>query len=150
MSALHPLAGSVAHPSPHRRRAAPWMVVAGLFAAPVSWSMQLFASYVLSGDRCHDLETAGPGGVGTGSGLTTALGVVAIAVCSCGFWFAYRTWRLTRGEAPGDHHEALTAGNGRTRFLGLCGMIASPIFIIAALVLLLVPLLESPCINVPL
>lgn len=77
--------------------------------------------------------------------LIDMIGVAAVLVSLFALWAAYRTWRLTRQEAEGDAHEALSVGAGRTRFLGLCGMVASSIFIVGTLFLLLVPILESPC-----
>jgi len=147
MTALHPLANSVEHPSPARHNAHPVIVVSGLFLAPVSWSLQLVVSYILNGDRCHDVGASGSVAWGMDTIVVTALGVAAVAGCAVGLWAAWRTWRKTSNEAPGDHHEALTTGRGRTRFLGLAGIIASLIFLIGSLFELLVPMLESSCGN---
>jgi hypothetical protein len=146
MTALHPLASGVEHPSPLRHAASPWLVISGLFAAPAAWSLQLLVSYGLNGDLCSADPATGPVPFGPKAVLLAAIGIVAVAFCVFGFWAAYRTWRLTREEKPGDHHEGLTAGGGRTRFLGLSGMVAAAIFIIAATFALLVPFLESPCV----
>jgi hypothetical protein len=146
MTALHPLANGVEHPAPLRHAAKPSLVIAGLFAAPMAWMAQLLISYGLDGDSCRansGLPIIPP----WGSSIWLALiGIIAIAVCGFGFWSAHRTWRLTRGEGAGDHHQGLTAGAGRTRFLGLGGMIAASIFIVGSAFALLVPLLESPCV----
>lgn len=145
MTALHPLAHGVEHPSPMRHLAPAWLVLAGLFAAPAAWSVQLLVSYGLDGDACNAVLAAGPVPFGPKTVLLTVIGIMAVAICVFGFWAAQRTWRLTREEKPGDHHHGLTAGTGRTRFLGLSGMIAAVIFIIGSVFALLVPLLESPC-----
>jgi len=140
MTALHPLASSIEHPAPLRAAAPPWLLITGLFAAPTGWGLQLLVSYGLEGDICHPSPPLG------GRTLALALiGIAAVIVCLVGVWSGYRTWRLTRGEAGGDHHDALTAGVGRTRFLGLGGMIAAIIFAVGSMFGLLVPLLESPC-----
>lgn len=145
MTSLHPLARRVAHPAPLRDAAPPWLVIAGLFAAPAAWSLQLLVSYGLDGDSC--LASAGAVGAPLGfkALLLAAIGIVALAGCAFGFWSAHRTWRLTRGESAGDHHEGLTAGAGRTRFLGLGGMVAATFFVVGSLFSLLVPFLETPC-----
>jgi hypothetical protein len=139
MSALHPLAKGVQHPSPLRHRAPVWLVNAGLFAAPAAWLLQLLISYVLNGDRCD-------AGQGPHALLLAVIGIVAVATTILGLWAAHRTWRLTREEGPGDHHEGLTTGTGRTRFLGLGGIVSSSIFVIGAAFALLVPFLVSPCV----
>ncbi|MEO8242926.1 MAG: hypothetical protein ABI832_11460 [bacterium] len=145
MTTLHPLAKSVPHPAPLRHAAPYWLVNAGLFAAPAAWSAQLIASYGLVGDRCGVglLQSGGP--VDHVDITVAAVGVLAVVIGLAGWIAAYRVWQITRNEAPGDQHQALTAGAGRTRFLGLCGMIASTIFVAATLFALLVPYLVTPC-----
>lgn len=145
MSSLHPLAKGVPHPAPLRHAAPKGLVLAGLFAAPASWFLQLLLCYVVNGDRCRAGRL--PSGVFQEfiPVIATMVTSLATAVCLAGLFAAYRIWQLTRNEAPGGHHQALTAGAGRTRFLGLCGMIASIIFLFATLFALLVPSLVSPC-----
>ena len=139
MSSLHPLARKVDHPAPLRSRVSPRLVVAALFAAPIAWSSQLLLSYSLIGDAC---ATSLPPVRVT---ILVAVGVLAIAVALIGLAASYRIWGRTRAEATGDHHAGLTTGAGRTRFLGLCGLVGSTIFAIAAVFELLVPFLGSPC-----
>ena len=145
MTALHALARGVDHPAPMRDRAPPLLVIAGLFAAPVAWAAQLLISYGLEGDACHagaDLQHAP---FGPKAAVILVIGVIAVAGCIFALWSALRIWRLTWQEGPGDHHAGLSAGLGRTRFLGLSGLIAGSIFLIGSLFELLVPLLISPC-----
>jgi len=145
MTSLHPLANSVTHPSPKRHDASAWIVLSGLFAAPSSWAVQLLVSYLLTGDRCHDVAEQGQAAFTLANAAVAILGALAITGCGLGFWAAYRTWQRTREEAPGDHHEGLSGGRGRTRFLGLCGMTSGVIFLVASIVELLVPMFESAC-----
>ncbi len=145
MTALHALAKGVEHPAPLRQKAPAWLVTVGLFAAPVAWLLQLLVSYGLNGDLCRSGAAIGAQGPVARSVLLAIIGIFAVAICLLGLVSAFRTWRLTRREAPGDHHAALTAGVGRTRFLGLSGMVAGCIFLIATLFALLIPFLISPC-----
>lgn len=145
MTALHPLARRVRHPAPLRRTVSRWLVSAGLFAAPAAWGVQLLVSYLLNGDSCRIAPPLHAVSFGPKSTLLAMIGVVAVASCLLGLWAAHVTWRLTRKEGLGDHHEGLTAGAGRTRFLGLCGIVVSWIFLIGAAFALLVPFLVSPC-----
>lgn len=139
MSSLHPLARSVDHPAPLRGSASSLVVLTGLFAAPAAWSMQLIVSYALIGDRCAAPLTV------MGKAILFIAGVLAIAATLIGLVAAYRTWTQTRHEGPGGYHEGLTAGAGRTRFLGLCGLVASSIFALAAVFEMLVPFLGTSC-----
>jgi hypothetical protein len=150
MSALHPLAKGVRHPAPLRNRAPGWGVLAGLFAAPAAWSAQLVASYLINGDVCRASMPAAAGSAGITSAVVAAISALAFAACLFGLWSAFRTWRLTRHEGPGDHHDALSAGVGRTRFLGLCGLVSGAIFLVATGFAFLIPLLVSPCAAPPL
>jgi hypothetical protein len=143
MSALHPLAKGVEHPAPLRGNASSLLVVAGLFIAPAAWALQLLVSYGLNGDACGGSKSWESGR----SPLDVAIGVIAVVACLLGLCAAHRTWRLTRHEGPGDHHEGLTAGLGRTRFLALCGIVGSSIFSVASIFELLVPFLVVPCLS---
>jgi len=145
MTSLHPLARGVEHPSPLRDEASAWLVLAGLFAAPIAWSIQLLVTYGFNGDAFCAAE-AQETPLSSKGMIIMIIGIVAIAACVFGFWAAHRTWSLTRKEKPGDHHVGLSVGTGRTRFLGLSGIVASVVFLLASIFELLVPFLESPCV----
>jgi hypothetical protein len=145
MTALHPLARRVNHPAPLRHTAPAWLLIVGLLAAPVAWSLQLLISYGVSGEKCGAYGPLATLPLGSRSMTFAAIGVAAVVACLLGLWAAYVTWRLTREEASGDHHVGLTAGAGRTRFLGLCGIISSATFLVGAAFALLIPFLVSPC-----
>jgi hypothetical protein len=110
--------------------------------------LQLMISYVVIGDRCRVGSALGALGFGPKAIALECVGFGAVVVCVLGLWAAHRTWRLAREEGPGDHHEGLTAGVGRTRFLGLCGIVASSIFVVGAAFEFTVPILVLPC-SVP-
>lgn len=145
MRQLHPLAPGIPHPAPLRHLAPTWLVLSALFAAPFAWGLQLLVSYMLIGDQCS--ATSAPEQSLDGATLLTLglIGLLAIAVAIGGLATAWRIWRLTCEEGPGRHHETLTAGHGRTRFLGLCGIVGSLTFLAAAIFEFLVPFLATPC-----
>ena len=132
---------AIAHPAPARRRVAWWIVLAGLVVAPAAWFLQLNASFVLGAAGCP--------GFGAPTSLVHALvviaGAVAVVLAIGALASAIRAWTRTSREGPGDHHAALTSGHGRTRFLGLAGMIVSSIFLAAIVFALLVPWLVPSC-----
>lgn len=145
MTALHPLASRIQHPAPLRHSAPPWLVLAGLFAAPAAWALQLLVSYGLNGEKCGVHRAVAVLPLGPRSVVLATIGTAAVVACLLGLWAAYVTWQLTREEARGDHHVGLTAGAGRTRFLGLCGIVSSSTFLIGTAFALLIPFLVPPC-----
>jgi len=133
----------VAHPAPNRNRASWLIVAAGLVLAPAAWFLQLNTSFLLGAARC-------PGGPpGPPSAIThaaiVATGIVAAVLAVLALASAARVWSRTRAEGPGDYHAALTSGHGRTRFLGLAGLIVSCIFLVAVGFSMVVPWMVRAC-----
>jgi hypothetical protein len=134
---------SVQHPAPHRSRVGFPGAVFGLLAGPLAWSGHLLATYALASHHCYPGAVPRPGMPG-GAGLWTALLVidaVAAVLALLGAVTAFRGWMATRAEAS---HHPLEVGEGRTRFLAICGVIASLGFLAAIAVdviaLFMVPL----------
>jgi hypothetical protein len=122
------------HPAPHRGRISLIGAGFGLLAAPGAWAAHLIISYALSSTACF------PGGepvhVPVWSTLRTTLwgiDLIAVAIGVAAGMIAWRSWRLTRAEAEGGAHALVDAGEGRTRFLAVCGMMASGGFLLALL-----------------
>jgi hypothetical protein len=134
---------AVAHPAPNRNRAS-WLIVAvGLVLAPAAWFLQLNASFLLGAARCPGAPLGPPAAITHAA--TVAAGIAAAVLAVLALASAARVWSQTRTEAPGDHHAALTAGHGRTRFLGLAGIIISCIFLVAVGFSLFVPWMVRAC-----
>ena len=57
----------------------------------------------------------------------------AIAICVLAGIVATRNWRLTREEKPGSAHHLIEAGDGRTRFMAMVGLLCSGLFGLAVL-----------------
>ena len=70
---------------------------------------------------------------------------VAVVIGIAAGLVAFANWRRSRDEKPGDAHQLLGSGDGRTRFMAMAGMMTSLLFLIgialAALNLVAVP----PC-----
>ena len=125
---MNTLLGS-SHPAPHRERIGKGTLAFGLFAAPLAWAVQLTASYAVTGVTCNGARYAL-----SAPALHTALATVdavALAVAVAAFVVAWFGWRATREEAAGSAHHLLEVGEGRTRFLAVCGMMASAGFTLA-------------------
>ena len=69
-------------------------------------------------------------------GLNGVLWTISIAAMAIGWAsaaLAWHNWRATRDEKPGAGHALVDAGEGRTRFLALCGLIVGCCFALALL-----------------
>lgn len=136
------------HPAPHRNRVGLGALLFGLFAAPIFWSGHEMTNYGLTNHFCFPgavpLTTA-PGEAGWLWPLMLAFDVITLAVIAAAGWLAYRNWSLAREEAAGHHEALLDVGEGRTRFLGLCGMLFSLLFFGATVFDLIALFLEPLC-----
>jgi hypothetical protein len=137
--ALPPI--NVSHPAPHRGRVGLAALLFGIAAAPAAWNAQLLFSVALSGHACYPRNKllAAPLWSGLWS-ILLAISVLAIV----GGLVAWRSWRRTRKERPGSAHHLLESGDGRTRFMAMCGILTSVLFLVALVfgtaALFLVPL----------
>jgi hypothetical protein len=139
-------AGSGIHPSPHRDRVGLFALWFGMFGAAAAWITQLVGNYMLVNLLCYRHQAPLSRELERGAGVwpaVLALNLIAMVVAVVATFTAYRTWRLTREEHPGDAQHALDVGEGRTRFMGLVGIMTSGGFVAAivfdTIVLLIVP-----------
>jgi hypothetical protein len=132
-----------AHPAPNRKRASWLILIAGLVLAPAAWFLQLNASFLLGAAHCPGAHPWPP--VAIAHAVIVALGIAGAVLALLALASAAGVWSRTRTEGPGDYHAALTSGHGRTRFLGLAGLIVSAIFLVAVVFSLFVPLLVRAC-----
>lgn len=148
MDDLHPLSPQVRHPSPERAKVSLPLMLAALFLAPAVWSLQILSAYVLAARACFPTYAPLAGTRVPGmSGWTVAGSVVALALAGVAMWASATAWRRTRGEKKGGTHQALDVGEGRTRFLALCGVIVTAIFAAAIIFEALAALLLRQCLN---
>jgi hypothetical protein len=148
MSELSPKAPDVRHPSPERGKVSPWLILASWALAPAVWTLQVVGSYLLTSKACYP-------GYGPLSGTRVPdmsdfvlfASLVALGLAALAFWLALIGWRRTRCEKKGGAHHALDAGEGRTRFLALCGLIISTIFAAAIVFEALSAIFLQNCLN---
>ncbi|MDH7974201.1 hypothetical protein QH494_18585 [Sphingomonas sp. AR_OL41] len=140
MTELHPLARAVSHPSPAKGGLPQWRVITGVTLAPVAFSLQVIASYVVAAERC---------GAGSNPDIwLVAINLVALAAVVAGLAVAVVNFRATRSEKPGGHQAVQEIGEGRTRFLAYCGLCASAIFGLAVMVQFTSILTLSTCLGI--
>jgi hypothetical protein len=133
------------HPAPERNKASLWSLSFSLAAPPLAWSVQSIVGYGISSEACYPGDT--PLALPLFSGMwKLLLGIngVALVVGALGVAIAYRNWRATRRELGGNPERLLERGEGRTRFLAMCGLLLGAGFVVAtafsSVTLLLSPL----------
>jgi hypothetical protein len=128
MEARHP-AIHPSHPGPKRAAVSGWALGFGLLAAPLAWSLDELGSYIIAAAEC---QLKGSGSVmSMVRGSTPSyivLTIVTWLIALAGLWVALHNWRKTRDEHPGSGHHLLAIGEGRTRFMSMCGLMTSASF----------------------
>lgn len=122
------------HPAPHQHRVRLVALLFGMFAAPMAWDLQLLLSAALSGHACYprDVPLTIPSWPHWGSTLF-GISLAAIVINIVAGLVAVRSWSRTNREKPGSGHHLLDAGEGRTRFLAMFGILTSALFLVATL-----------------
>ena len=134
------------HPSPHRNRVgglAMWFAILG---APVAWSLQQLINPPIFEHGCfpNDVPLAEPIWRNGGS-VTLTVELAAIVVCVLAGIVAWRNWQRTRTEKEGSGHHLLEAGDGRSRFMAMVGLLCSGLFLFAVVVSTGLFYLVAPC-----
>lgn len=123
---------SVVEPAPSRRRPGRLRLFAGVTIAPLAWALHLLVSYSIAAYACFPTDMALGVPVWTQlraivAAVTAVLWVVALAGCA----LAWANWTATRSDAEVAPHRMLQTGDGRARFMSLCGILVSGLFAIA-------------------
>jgi hypothetical protein len=122
----------VDHPAPHRAKVNPFLLGFAVVGSPVAWSLEMLVSFPLAAHACFPkdvpvLSPTIPGLSGILSGIEIALFVIGVLATAA----SVVCWWRTRHEKSGGAHHLLEVGEGRTRFIALCGLIISIGFLIA-------------------
>jgi hypothetical protein len=118
---------------------AAWKVWCGLLLAPLAFSLQVVASYIIASDLCSAGKVAWP--------YLVATCVLTSAMAGVGVGLAWTSWQRTRGEASGDMTQLADRGDGRTRFLALFGLTGSSLLLFGILVQVAAFALFGPCVG---
>jgi hypothetical protein len=122
------------HPAPHRHRVSSPMLLFAVLGAATAWSIQLLVDYALAAHHCF--PTAMPLITATIPGgwvypLVAAFNIAAIMLAILSTLTARTIWNRTKEEHDSPPHHLLSAGEGRTRFLAMCGQLAGLGFLAA-------------------
>lgn len=122
------------HAAPARDEVGKLSLWFGIVAAPLAWLTDQILDYAAASHLCAGKSAEAAVSLMRASSpwfLFCTGTSFLIALVSC--WIAYRNWRATRHEQPGSGHHLLESGEGRTRFLAMCGMLTSVSFALAFL-----------------
>lgn len=138
------------HPTPHRGRARPLYLLAGLVAAPLAWIVQICTCEALASQACFPMRhPLSEPALGSLLHLIAVVSGVCFVVSSAGIAAAWVSWRATRRErvvGSGDLAQGLLdSGEGRTRFLALVGVLGSSVFMLGLLLTAMAAFVVSPC-----
>jgi len=138
------------HPSPHRRRVSLAGQLFGVAVGPAAWIAQLVAGYGLSSYACYPgntpLQSPPDGGEHL---LLLVINLVCLALAGAGLAVSWSSWRRTRDEMPGRAAGMLETGEGRSRFLAICGVLSAAGFAVAILFNLPSALALATCWSIP-
>ncbi len=131
------MADAPEHPSPGRKAVATWRQAFGLLGAPLSWMTLLLVDFAAADFGCGHVPALRL--------WLIVSAVTSIAAGAASGWIAWSAWQRTRHEAEGDQKIAIEAGEGRSRFFAITGMLSAAIFTIASLFTLLSIAMVPPC-----
>lgn len=134
------------HPAPERAKAGLLSLSFSLVAPPLAWSIQSIAGYAISSHACYPKDT--PLILPLFSNLRALLLTVngaALLIAILGASLAYRNWCATQRETGSDVTQLIQCGEGRTRFLAMCGMLLGAGFLVATLFTSVALLLSPLC-----
>ena len=124
------------HPSQHRDRVSVTALLFGLFGAPAAWTVQFMVNYGVVSEACFPRivprvePAAGWQGIST---LEMVVNGIAILVGIAATLVAWRSWRKTQQEESGGAGHLLEVGEGRSRFLSVCGIMTGTGFLLVIL-----------------
>lgn len=129
------------HPAPQRRRVNGFAILLGLTGAPAAWIGVSLVNYALTSEIC-----ARSGSSGLPWGGLLGLNLLGFAAALGALWISYDGWRRSHDEQSGEQQKTLEVGEGRTRFLALCGIVTSIGFAIGIAFAILPLLLVMTCV----
>jgi hypothetical protein len=107
---------------------------AGMVLAPLAWALEVLTGYALAAHACYPTDRALA--VPTWSNLRWIVDGVSVALwllLFVGCAIAWANWKATRSASNVASHRIIQTGDGRPRFMGLCGVIVSGLFAVVML-----------------
>ena len=154
MTAAPTHASQTPHPAPSRGHIALPALWFGLFGGPVAWSVQTLVNLPVASHGCYPTLSPLEAPITGVRGIAFFVSLLALVVCVAAAAVSFRSWLRLRGEhqqgsGRGSEHTPAAAlaetGEGRTRFMALCGVLTSLTFLVLSLVHTAAIFLVSPC-----
>jgi len=145
---------AVSHPAPERARVALPALWFGLAGGPLGWSIQTLVNLPVASHGCFPRLAPLESPITGVRGIAFFVSLLALGLCLAAAAVAFRSWtRLRRehqeGAGRGRENTPANAlaetGEGRTRFMALCGILTSLTFLVVSLVHTAAVFLVSPC-----
>jgi hypothetical protein len=134
------------HTAPHRERAPYVALVFGLVAAPLGWALHLLVNYSIAGQYCAGAAlTAATTGSDDTVSTIFLVDLIAVVLAIAGGYIAFEVWEKAKQEKEGGAHRLVQAGEGRTRFLAMCGVLTSLLFGLAVVFDAIGAMVGPPC-----
>ncbi len=107
---------------------------AGMVIAPFAWALQMLVSYALAAHACYPTEVALAAPLWPHlriivGGVSIVLWLVLLVGCA----IAWANWKATRPHSDTAPGQIMQSGDGRPRFMALCGVVVSALFAIVLL-----------------
>lgn len=119
----------------------------GLLSAPIAWVMHLLVNYSIAGQSCFGAAEMEEATLSSHDALSTIfiVDLAALALAASAGYVAFQLWKKTKDEKAGDTEKLVQAGEGRTRFMAMCGILASTLFGLAIAIDALGSIVGPPC-----
>lgn len=117
------------HPGPGVVR-----LFAGMVIAPLAWALQVLIGYSVAAYACYPTDVALVEPLWPHLRLIVgSISVVLWIVLLVGCAIAWANWKATRPHSDVTPHRIMQSGDGRPRFMALCGVVVSGLFAVVLL-----------------
>ena len=134
------------HPAPRHESSHELLTWFSIVAPPLAWAARLLVNYAIAGQHCTGAADIGAMALPEERIATILLiDILAVVLAFVAGVIAYRRWREPRSERGGGAHHLVHSGEGRARFLAMCGMLTSALFGVAVIIDAIGTIMGPPC-----
>ncbi len=134
-----------AHAAPLRAKVDLLMLGFGIVAGPAVWALRLWINFAFASHLCSTSAAASHNAPASIGAFLVISDLTAMAIAAYAGVISYRHWQATRHQKAGNAGHLIEAGEGRTRFLAICGVVTSGLFVVAIAFDVVGILVNVPC-----